>query len=382
MFTTGSKLLIGSTVVAVIAAIAYGVTQEGPLGTIGLAAAALALGALAAANIYTRDANVFLDDPYPVETTAAAQQAPRPVVWPLGLAVGAVIVGVGLITHQAVFIVGLIVLLGAGAEWTTTAWAERASADRALNDEVRARVANPLEFPLAGALAIAVIIFSFSRVMLWLSKTNTVIAFGVFGVVLLAFAFFFAYNPRVKSRAVVSVVAVGALGVIAAGAAAGADGPREINEHETTEELAPEGVCDDPEETEGDEKASQRVAATAAVAATVTLNSDETLTVAVNGPAPEGATALDLPRSNPSNILFRNNTTEPRRLSFDLGSEEVELDDGEVEEIAVQLCTSLVEEGGVQNITVTIAQPSFAFADGYRMFVPGVDGAEIELVVP
>ena len=44
MFTTGSKLLIGSSVVAIVATVLYGVTQEGMLGTIGLASASIALG--------------------------------------------------------------------------------------------------------------------------------------------------------------------------------------------------------------------------------------------------------------------------------------------------------------------------------------------------
>ena len=44
MFTTGTKFLIGSTVVASIAALAYGITQDGIMGTIGLISAALALG--------------------------------------------------------------------------------------------------------------------------------------------------------------------------------------------------------------------------------------------------------------------------------------------------------------------------------------------------
>ena len=52
MFTTGSKLLIGSTVMATVAAVLYGVTQEGTLGTIGLASAAIALAFLAGINVY------------------------------------------------------------------------------------------------------------------------------------------------------------------------------------------------------------------------------------------------------------------------------------------------------------------------------------------
>jgi hypothetical protein len=59
MFTTGSKLLIGSAVVATIAAIMYGITQDGVLGTVGLASAAVALSFLAGVNVYVRDSNVL-----------------------------------------------------------------------------------------------------------------------------------------------------------------------------------------------------------------------------------------------------------------------------------------------------------------------------------
>src|SRR6056297_3025624 len=150
MFTTGSKLLIGATVLATISAIAYGVTQEGVMGTVGLVSAAVALGFLAGVNIYVRDANVWADEISTVESTSAAARPPADSIWPMAFALGAVVLTVGLVTYQAVFIVGVVLLLAAGAEWTAEAWAERASADEAYNAQVRSRIANPLEFPLEG----------------------------------------------------------------------------------------------------------------------------------------------------------------------------------------------------------------------------------------
>ena len=101
------------------------------------------------------------------------------------------------------------------------AWAERASADSVHNADVRSRMANPFEFPIAGAVAIGIIVYSFSRIMLWLSKTNTVLAFGILAAIFLAFAFLFAYRPSIKHRAMISIVAIGAVGLVAGGAAAG-----------------------------------------------------------------------------------------------------------------------------------------------------------------
>ena len=63
MIPTGSRLLLGATVFATIAAIAYGISDGGSLGTTGLISAALALALLTAINIFTRDADVSSMDP-------------------------------------------------------------------------------------------------------------------------------------------------------------------------------------------------------------------------------------------------------------------------------------------------------------------------------
>jgi hypothetical protein len=380
MFTTGSKLLIGSSVIAAISAIAYGVAQDGVMGTVGLASAAVALAFLAGINIYTNDSNIWDDEIASVETAPAAARPPANSIWPMAFALGAAVLTVGLVTYQAVFVVGVVLLLASGAEWTAEAWAERASADAAFNAEVRSRIANPLEFPLAAAIGIGIIVYSFSRIMLWLSKTNTVIAFAVLGVIILTVAFLAAYRPGLKSRAAVGAIAVGVLALVAGGAAAGLDGEREIKEHETTEGLTEEGeeICLSPEEFEADEKASQSVGAQANVAAEITLTEAGELDFDVVGPV-ESPDQLTLPRSNPNNVIFINESDEERRLSVDLTvppAEAVE-DEG-----PLLKCTTLVEPGGRQNITLTIGAPSFAAPDGYFFFVPGVESARLELVVP
>ena len=381
MFTTGSKFLIGSAVFAIIATIAYGISQDGVMGTIGLASAAAALSFLAGVNLFTHDSNVSGSDASAVETCSANEPAPGNSVWPMAFALGAVVFAVGLVTYQAVFIVGVVLLLAAGAEWTAQAWAERASVEAAHNSEVRSRIANPLEFPLAAAIGVGLIVYAFSRIMLWLSKTNTVIALGVLGAIVVTTAFIIAYRPGIKSRVAVSVIGVGVLALVVGGAAAGLDGERDVHEKETTVELAHEGICDSPEEFEADHDASQSVAATAAVAATFTLNEAGELSFEVNGPQPEGATALTLPRSNTNNVLFSNKSGEKRRLSLNLGS--ATDGSGDDEEAAPhQVCTTLVDHDGMQNLSIVIGLPSEAVEGGYAFFVPGVESAEVELIVP
>ena len=58
MLTTGSKFLIGASIAALVSAIAYGVTQDGVMGTVGLLSAAFALAFLAGVNLFTRDSNI------------------------------------------------------------------------------------------------------------------------------------------------------------------------------------------------------------------------------------------------------------------------------------------------------------------------------------
>jgi hypothetical protein len=134
--------------------------------------------------------------------------------------------------------------------------------------------------------------------------------------------------------------------------AAGLDGEREIHELETTEGLTEEGeeICLSPEEFEADEKASQSVAASANVAAEITLTESGTLEPKVVGPL-ESEDALTLPRSNPNNVIFINDSDEHRRLSVDLT---VPPADAVEDEGPLLKCTTLVDPGGRQNITLTI----------------------------
>lgn len=413
MITTGSKFLIGAAVLATIGAILYGVTQDGVMGTVGLVSAAVALAGLATLNSLLRDSNVFLDDEAPAESSAAAQRPPSATPWPLGFAFGTVVVAVGLISYQSIVVIGLVILLATGAEWAVSGWAEGASSDADVNRSVRSRMSNPLEYPVGAAAAIGVVVFGFSRVMLWLSKTNTVVAFAVLAAIVLVVGFLFAARPSITTGAIGGTAAVGAIVIVAAGSAAGLDGERDIHVFETTSlwmeealahpeeyaEGAEEGdhpaelICESPEEfPEADEDVSQTVASKSGAYQVILTESGE-LAFDVPGPIEEGATGISIARGSPTNFIFRNESSEHRRLSLDLGTVEVtDEESGETVEQPVQVCTTLIEEGGAQLLTLTIGPPSVLFegvpnangpadADGYWFFVPGVDTAKLELVV-
>jgi hypothetical protein len=395
MFTTGSKLLIGSSVLATVAAVVYGVTQNEALGIVGLVSAAIALAFLAGVNVWAADSNLSALDATAVATSEASDDPPGASIWPMVFAVGAAAVLLGLVSQQSIFTIGLVIVLAAGAQWAVQAWAESASTDSATNADVRGRLANPLEYPLLGAIAVGGIAYALSRIMLWLSKTNTIIAFVVLAVIVASIAFTFAVRPSVKRGAIGGVLTIGAVAIVAGGVAAGVDGERDVHVHET---IAADAAlfCDSPEEFEIDDDASQTVS-TKAGTYTISLTAAGNLEFDLPGPIAEGSDAISLRRSNPNNIVFRNDSGEARRLTLDIGpAPEVEeaapadeeghgADEAHGEKSDRNLtCTSLVGHGGAQLITVKFDEPSFAYADdaeAFRFYVPGTD-AELDVVVP
>jgi len=385
MIPTGSRLLIGAAVLATVAAVLYGITQEGSLGTIGLSAAALALALVAGVNLYTRDADVSAMDTDAIPECAAARPAPRPSLCPLGAAIGATLVVVGLITYPVIFVFGIIALLATTAEWMLQAWSERASADASYNAALRGRLAHPLEFPILGAIAVGTLIYSFSRIMLFLSKTGGPAAFVIIAAFILLGAFLFAYRPSLRGGVIAAVIAIAAVGVVTGGIVAALEGERETHAHETTGDLAADGECDAVDETEADDNASQNVAAKANVTAEILLRSDGTL-VARNEGLTGDQDMVIVTRNTPTNVLFENQSDEERRLVLDLGTRaEVDEATGDTvpdTEVPHQVCTTLVEDGGSQFLTFSISVPSELAESPYRFVVPGVDGAELEVVVP
>lgn len=375
MFTTGSKLLIGSAAASAVFAVVYGVAQGGALGTIGLISAAVALAGLAGLNAYVSDSNVSAMDHESFESSAAAQATARPSLWPLLVAIGATSVTLGLVTTSAFFVVGLIIVIAGAIEWLVQGWSERASADAGYNADARHLMADPLEMPVAGAIAAAVVVYSFSRIMLGLpSKSATVIAFSIAAAVVLAVGSFVVVKRGASKVSLTGAFSVAAVALIGAGTFAGLNGERDIHPHHSTAYIAEENECG-VEETEADERASQTVATKSNLAAELTFDGT-TLTADVPG-FDGDFDALTLPRSNPSNVMFRNESDHHARLVIEMHPT---LIDGELSG-PERLCTALVDEGGAQLLTIVFDRPTIALEDGYEFTVAGSD-ASIEVVVP
>jgi hypothetical protein len=385
MITTGSKLLIGGAVLAVIAAIVYGTAQGGSLGTVGLIFAAGSLILLAGVNVFTRDADISSMDGTAFTESPAANRVPPGNIWPVVAAGAGVMIVVGVVTYPVVLIFGIIALVGAAVEWMVSAWSDKASNDVAYNADVRGRIAHPLEMPLMALVGVALLVYSFSRIMLWLSKSSGPALFAVIAAVVLIGGFIVAFRPSIRSGTIGAVCTVAALGLVAGGASAALDGQRHIEAHETTGKLEQEGTCAANVPSEADENSSQSVGAKANILAEITLGKDGKLTARTIG-VDQTVETLTVTRATTTNVLFRNESGATRRLLLDLGTQpKTDEATGETipkTEIPNQRCTQLVDSGGKQLLTFSIPVASWAASQPYAFTVPDVPTAKLPVSVP
>jgi len=376
MFTTGSKLLIGSAVAAAVFAVVYGVTQGGALGTIGLISASVGLALLAAINVWVRDSNVSAMDHDAFASAAAAQTTARRSLWPLMAGIGATTVALGTVTNRATFILGVVVIVAAGVEWMIQGWSERASASRGYNEHARDVLIDPLQLPVAGAALAGVVVYAFSRIMLGLpTKTATVVAFIIGAALVVGVGSLIGTQREVRREALAGTFGISLVALIATGAYFGLTGEREIEQHHTTGDIAEENECGE-EETLADAHASQTVAAKSSVAAEITFDGSQ---LTFDLPGYDGTSdALVVPRSTTTNVIFTNTTPEPRRLSIEMHPR---LDENQVPLGPERICTGLVEHGSSQLLTLEFARPTRYVENGYWFVVPGTD-ATLEVVVP
>ncbi len=277
MLTPGFKLFFGFGVLAAVGAVVYGVATGDPAGAdylgvvdrdawkgvislgwqggvgdhtgfIVLFFAALVGCGLGCMLVAFRDADAeSVGELSPNGETPPSVAPTHPSYWPPLLAFAAAVVVIGLVTHAAIFVIGLILAGVVAFEWMVTAWADRATGDPAANRALRNRLMAPIEIPVLGAASIAILVVGGSRVLLAVSEFSAVwIAAGVSAVILLV-AMLFVARPRISTSVITTVLAFAAVAVVAAGivaAAAGAYDHGHAGEH---------GSDDAGEVHEGDE---------------------------------------------------------------------------------------------------------------------------------
>ncbi len=374
MFTPGSKYFVGLTGLSLVAAILYAfLVNPNDLGSIALLGVAVAAGLIAGFAFLTRDG----DTESATESVAANAEVPTPSFWPIVFALGAALTLLGLATNAIVFVVGLGVLVGGGLEWTIQNWADRASADGRYNSEVRARAIGALDYPGLAAVALGVIAYLFSRIMLTASKSGAAVIFIVVAAAVLVVGVLISTKPAFRGRASLLVTTFAAVLLAGAGIASAINGER--SELAVVAEEKPYSAshreCGEEASDHYDKHAGNRVSSRSAVIATVIVE-DGKLYAQMIG-LKDKLNTVSVPRSNVTNILFRNLDKEEYRLVANLGTRTVAGTDV-VEKIGT--CTQLAGENQEQLLTINIPKSSSA-ENKYSFEVPGIEG-KIEVVVP
>ena len=174
-----------------------------------------------------------------------AQAPTAPSYWPVIVAFGLGVTIIGIATSAAIMGIGLVFVGAAMLEWAISAWADRISADPAVNKTVRNRLLWPFEVPVVGAAGMAVLVIGLWRVFLAVSKFSALwVATGVAAAVFLA-AVIFAMAPKIGKAAVAAVLTIGAIGIITAGIISAAVGSRDFHE------IHPAGHSDSVVQAEG-----------------------------------------------------------------------------------------------------------------------------------
>ena len=379
MITTSSKLFYGLGAVAFAAAIVWMIANDGGSGAVALvfvATASIFLGAIAS---YVRDGHVLSTDTEQHDSAPAAQRGSGRSWFPLGTALSLGTVIVGLVTSPGIFKVGVALLLAMLGEWLIQNWSDRASSDPRYNERVRGRVVHPLEIPIAGALLLAVIVLSFSRVFLSLSVNAGPIVFAIVGALILFFGSMLSIRPGTSRRVVGTICGVALVGLSVVGVVLALDGERHGLTEAAEEDHFAHRACGEEVEY-SDEDAVRAVSAKSSVAATVTLK-DGSLYAEMDGYSGP-LTSITLQRSLNSSILFHNEDEGEHRMVVTYGKVVESLGGGVERETLLQACTSLVTKGGQQGVVVNIPKPSFSSTEGFSITVPGLEGASVEVLVP
>jgi hypothetical protein len=236
LITTGGKLWFAIAFYGGVAAAVYflatGGEDGGALTLLFIAAGALVLGGTSVA---FRDNDIAPG----TEKEPVLVRSALPAPWPAVAALGAGVTIVGWSAGGLLLYVGFGIIGVALLEWMVQGWAERSTADPAYNKALRDRIMFPLEVPVVGLAGLALVILTFSRVLLALptKDASTIVAIGVATLITVT-AFIVASRPKISSSALAWVLAIAAVALLAAGVIGGVSGERSIEEHHA-EETAP-----------------------------------------------------------------------------------------------------------------------------------------------
>ena len=377
MFKVGSKLFLGVTGFAALNLVAYVIFVERlAIGGVALSIVFAALIGLSSAVILVNEGD---DEVQPRDASLT-----RASMWPIVTVAGLVLFVLGLVVAQVYFIFGIVVVLAALAEWMVQSWSESASDDPAHNESARRRLLHPIEFPVIAALGLGVILFSFSRIMLAISKSAGAVMFIVVATLVLLAGVLFAVRPSLKPALVGGICVIGAVGIVAGGITSAGAGMRTELVEAKEEGHYTHRECGAEKSKYFDKKAMKTLSLRTNPIAVVELR-DGVLSAVMTG-FNDPQKSVSVPRGNAVTFIFRNFDTAERRMVASLGTA-MAVDtntegDKEGHSDTNETCTQLIPQGAEQALTIVYSKPSIAQEAPLTLTVPGVEGQAIEVVVP
>jgi hypothetical protein len=245
---------------------------------------------------------------------------------------------------------------------------------------------HPIEFPVIATLGLGVVIFSFSRIMLAISKSAGAVVFMVVASLVLLAGSWFALRPALKGALVSAICVVGAVGIVAGGIAGTGAGLRTDLAEAAAEGHYLHRECGVEKSKYFDKKAMKTLSLRSNVTAIIELRNGQLSAAMVGFNEPQQRVTAS--RGNPVTFIFRNFDAAERRMVASLGSAmaagmaapEATEGDGHAEKN--ETCTQLIPQGAEQALTITYNKPSIAQDAPLTLTVPGVAGQSIEVFVP
>ena len=260
MFNLGSRALLLTSALALVASLVYAATSTDRLGLALLLGAAAVASLLAGAGVVgtgAADRFVFTGDVDPSRSTAVPSSA-APICAALG--VGCAIVGAAL---GAPFVAAAIAIgVASGVAWFVSSGRQGPAYVPAVARRVSDSITVPFGLPVAATGLILIIAVSISRTLLAVNKTASWIIVLVFAAAVFFGGIILAARPRITRRMMVAAIVVTVLCVGAMAAIGLSQGERKIEPHE--EHSATEGATKGGEAVDASNAGSADVADTVA----------------------------------------------------------------------------------------------------------------------
>lgn len=264
MFNLGSRALLITSALALVASLAYAATSTDRLGLALLAGACVLASVLAGAGVVgtgAADRFVFTGDVDPARSVAVPSSF-APICAALG--VGCVVVGAAL--GAPFYAAAIAVGVASGVSWFVSAGRQGPAYVPAVARRVSDSITVPFGLPVAATGLILIIAASISRTLLAVSKTASWIIVLVFAAAVFFGGILIAMRPRITRRMMVAAITVTVLSVAAMAVVGLAQGERSFEHHEKAGEGHSEKAGDGAKVTEGEETGADASAEPASAA--------------------------------------------------------------------------------------------------------------------